>query len=578
MRKGLRVFTALAVSLVLLGNLAGIAVAEPTGEEPSSAPATAEAAAPAATEATASEPAAAEPVEATAPAPVQVQNVAPPPQLNPRAQIDSIRATVIPIIFKLISAIAILIIGYIIAKFLQSTANFVVGKTGLNKRLASAVGGEAEMPFDATRTIGELVFWIVMLFTLVTFFDALGLEAITDPLNRFLGTVLQYLPRLIGAAIIFLVALIIASLARWGVTTGLQATKIDEILLKKTGVSEEDARKHTVSLGKIVYSLVLLLFLPAILDSLQMNGLLGPVQSMVDKAIGILPNIFGAGVILVIGWFIAKLVRQICANLLSTSGLDTTAEKLGLGKTGAKPLSEIVGILVYTLILIPVIIAALNALQITAISEPATRMLEMLLRAVPKLFGAALVLIISYFVARLVGELVTTLLAGIGFNNILKLLGLGEASQEKGKTPSDVVGYLVVVGILLFAAIEAAQILGFSIVAYLLAQFITFAGKVALAVVVLAVGIYLSKVAHTIVSGAAGPLAPVTAQVARIAIIVFASAMALRQTGIADDIVNLTFAFLIGTVAVAAALAFGLGCRDIAARAIEDAIQKFRKD
>lgn len=498
-----------------------------------------------------------------------------PPQDARRQGMDFtlLRGAIVDRLLKLASAIAVLVIGFIIAKILASMVSVVVTRTGLNKRIATAVGGEKEMPFEGSVIAGEVIFWIAMMLTLVAFFDALGLQAITEPLNLFLGKVLRYLPDVLGAGILSLVALVMANFASRGVVVGLQATRADEVILKKTGVSESEAKAHTESLGKLVYGLVFLLFLPAILAALGIQGLMEPVQSMVQEAISIIPNLLGAFVILVAGWFLAKILRQVTSNVLSASGLDACAAKAGLSSAGAQPLSQICGTLVYTLILIPVFTAALQVLNITAISEPATRMLDLVLRAIPKVFGAGLILFISYFMARLISDLVVNLLRGTGFDNILRNVGLGAAG---GKTPSDVVGYLVLTGIVLFASIEAAEMLGFTIVAGLLAQFISFAGQVALAAVVLIIGLYFAKIAHTVILGAGGPSAPLTAQIARAAIIVFASAMALRQTGIADDIVNLTFAFFVGTISVSAALAFGLGCRELAAQAMKDAVAKFK--
>jgi hypothetical protein len=57
---------------------------------------------------------------------------------------------------------------------------------------------------------------------------------------------------------------------------------------------------------------------------------------------------------------------------------------------------------------------------------------------------------------------------------------------------------------------------------------------------------------------------------------VFSSALALRQTGIAQDIVNLAFGIVLGAIAVAAALAFGLGGRDMASKEIERWLKSIR--
>jgi hypothetical protein len=316
--------------------------------------------------------------------------------------------------------------------------------------------------------------------------------------------------------------------------------------------------------------LVFLLFLPAVLDSLALEGLLRPVQGMVDQALGYLPNLFGAALIVAIGWFMARVVQQIVSNLLAAIGVDRLSERTGLsGVLGEQTLSSVIGLLLYVLILIPVIVAALDALALEAVTEPARNMLNAILAALPAIFGASLVLVIAYIVGRVVSGLIDNVLAGIGFNTILARLGLGGEPAEGERTPSQIVGYLVLVGVMLFAAIEAFNLLGFSQIADMVSQFTAFAGQVILGVIILGVGLYLSNLASDVIRDSDVAQAGLLAILARVAILVFAGAMALRQMGLANEIVNLAFGLLLGAVAVAGALAFGLGGREVAARQLE---------
>jgi len=235
-------------------------------------------------------------------------------------------------------------------------------------------------------------------------------------------------------------------------------------------------------------------------------------------------------------------------------------------------------LIVYVVILVPAIIAGLGALNIKAISDPATEMLATVMNAIPSLFWAAVILAITYFVARLVSELVTALLTGLGFNKVLGMIGLGAENTAGQWTPSQVVGYLVLVGLMLLASIEAADVIGFAAVGLIIEQFLDFALQVLLALVVLWLGLFLANIAYKAVLGAAGSHAKVLAQVARIAIIIFAAALALGQAGIADEIVNMAFGISLLAVALAVALAFGLGSREIAGREVEGILTKLRAD
>jgi hypothetical protein len=176
---------------------------------------------------------------------------------------------------------------------------------------------------------------------------------------------------------------------------------------------------------------------------------------------------------------------------------------------------------------------------------------------------------LAYFLGRLVAGLVTSLLTSIGFNRILAVIGLGLEPKEGQRTPSEVVGYVVLILVLLFAVIEASQLLGFGILADLVSEFLVFAAQVILGIVILGLGLYLANLARGIIQRTTVAQAPLLSHAAWLAIVILAAAMGLRTMGIADDIINLAFGLLLGAIAVAVALAFGLGSRDIAARQVE---------
>ncbi|MFC1975221.1 mechanosensitive ion channel [Chloroflexota bacterium] len=471
--------------------------------------------------------------------------------------------------WNLVVALVILIGGWLIALVIAAIVRSIFNRTNLNQRLSGWLGDGATT-IDVGRWVGRVVFWLIFLLVLVAFFERLQLTAVTEPLNALLTQVFAFAPQLLGAALLFLIAWIIAVVVRFALNRLFKATQLDERLASQAGLEEAPGQVSlSETLANVIYWFIFLLFLPAILGALNMEGLLGPVQGMLDEVLAILPNILGAGLILLVGWFIARIVRQVVTGLLTAAGVDKFGERVGLSTTsGERTLSTVIGTIVYALILIPAIIAALNALQIAAISDPATEMLTALLTAVPAIFGAAVVLGIAYFVGRLVADLVANVLTGIGFNKVLTWLGLGGEPVEGQRTPSEVVGYLVLVVIMLFSAIEAANLLNFTIVADLLAQFINFVAQVAVAVVVFGLGLYFANLARTVILAAGGAQSNMLAQVARLAIIIFAVALALRQTGIADDIVNLTFGLLLGAIAVAVAIAFGIGGRDVAIRLV----------
>ena len=485
--------------------------------------------------------------------------------------IDYLRELITANLGQMLIALAILIVGWLIALVSSILVRRALGKTEFDNRIAQWLMGEdAENPPEIEKWAGRAVFWLLMLFVLVAFFEALGLRLITEPLNRFLEIVAGYVPNLIGPAILAVVA--------WGVATGLRfvvqrvlgAIALDEKLGEGAGLADESRISIAKTVSEAVYWLVYLLFLPAILGALKLDGLLQPVQGMIDKMLAFLPNLLAAMLILAAGWLLARVIQRVVTNLLAAVGTDRLAENTGVATAlGEQKLSGLIGLLLYVFILIPVLVAALNTLRLDAITAPASDMLQTLLAALPLLFGATLVLAIAFFVGRIVSGLVANVLAGIGFNSVLERLGVGREPEEGKQTPSDIVGHLVLVALMLFATIESLRMLQFEALAALITEFMIFAGHVALGLVIFGIGLFLGNLAARTIEASRSTQAPMLALAARIAILVLAGAMALRQMGLANEIITLAFGLLLGAIAVALALAFGLGCREMAADAMK---------
>jgi len=380
----------------------------------------------------------------------------------------------------------------------------------------------------------------------------------------------------VGAAVLLLIAWVLASIIQALLSRVLKAAKVDTRLAEQTESAKPVSLTRTIA--DTAYWLVFLLFLPAVLDALGLAGLLTPVQGMINKLLNYLPNIFTAALILAVGWFVARIVRGIVTNFLSAVGADQIGQRVGLNAVlGGRGLSAVVGLIVYVLILVPVLIGALDALSLEAITRPTSNMLNTILDTLPNIFAAGLILLVAYISGKLVESLVSNLLGGIGFDAILVRLGLGRTSSPGQRTPSGVVGYLVFVAIMLVAATEAARQLGFLVLVDLITRFMVFAGEVILGLVILAIGLYLANVAASVIETSNAAQARLLAVAARVSIIILAAAMALRQMGVASDIINLAFGLLLGAIAVAVALAVGLGGRDIAARELNEVIQSIKE-
>ncbi len=478
---------------------------------------------------------------------------------------------------NLVGAVVVLIAGWLIALIVSRIVGKALQKTGLDKKIAAKVlGDEKAQSIEPHRWISKIIYYVLLFFVLIAFFQILGLTLVAQPLNQLLNIVFAYIPKLFAALVLAIVAWVVATVLKKLVLRVLTAAKVDQSLGARAGLEKAEMPLSQTA-AEIVFFLVLLLFLPLILNALDLAGLLVPLELMIGKILGYIPHLFAAAIILLIGWFIARIIQKIVTSLLLAVGTERLSERIGLSRVlGKVGLSGLIGLVVYILILIPVLIAALDALAIDAITVPVSNMLNQILGILPALFGAALVLAVAYVLGRVIAELVVKLLEGMGFDSMPKWLGCSWEPAEGAKTPSQIVGYFVLASIMLFALIEASQILKFALLAEIIYEFTVFAGHVMMGLIIFAIGVYLANLAYKAVIGSGMTSAKLAANAARLSILVFAGAMALRQMGLANEIINLAFGLLLGAIAVAVALAFGLGGREIAAEEIRKWLESMR--
>lgn len=473
-----------------------------------------------------------------------------------------------PMVISFAIAIAILLVFYIGACIARAVIRRVMHKTELDNRFMQTFGLKEDFPIENVAAGGA--FWLIMVYGLLTFLDKLDLETVAQPINRFLTEIFAYLPKLGAALGLMVLAWVIASLVKISIAKLAETFSVDDRLnqLEADSVAEgETQQEFTIgeSLSTAGYWFIFLMFLPLILGTLGMQSLVEPLQDMFSKVFTYLPNIVSAAIVFIIGNFVARIVRKVVSSLLAATGVDSFSERVGLTTT----ISSLVGTLSFTVILLLVIVQALDALQIEAVSAPARDMIGMMFLAVPGLISAGLVIGISWFVGKLVAGLVTDLLEAAGFNSVTEKVGFG---SELKRSPSEYVGSLVLLGIILFAILGATELIGFEPLGLIVTNLIDFAFRVILGAVVLGLGIMIANKVHEVVMA----LNPAAANLARIAILVLTGAMALRQIGVADDIISLAFGITLGAIGIGAALAIGLGSKDIAGREVEGFINKMR--
>lgn len=365
----------------------------------------------------------------------------------------------------------------------------------------------------------------------------------------------------IKAVLILIVAYIVAGFVKSLVLKLLGKEKVNKFLGRFEGEGQSGSIK--VFIAKLVYLLVFLLFVPAIFACLGMGQIVSPISDILSTIWGYVPNIVAAAIVLAVGFLIARLVRQLLVPIFDKINIDKLQEKAGIEVNNAGKLSNTLAYIVYVLILIPMIVMALEVLDISVISEPATYMLNSIFAFIPNIFVGLVIILIGCIIGKFIGQIVTRLIATAGLD--AKLSKLLEKDTQKLNL-SKLVGTVVQVIVVIFFVVEGLNVLNLEVLTNIGTIIIGYMPAVLSAILILAVCYFASAVAekalrkngfHTF------------ALVAKVAILTVGAFMILSQLGIAADIVNTAFKLILAALAVAFAVAFGIGGKDFAANTLK---------
>lgn len=365
----------------------------------------------------------------------------------------------------------------------------------------------------------------------------------------------------IKAALLLLLAFITAAVVKSLVVKLFTKTKLN-VLLKQTD-NVRGTEKSADFIGKLVHLLVFLLFVPGIFESLGMREVSSPILNLLNTLWGYLPNILAAVLVLWVGFFIARLVRELLTPVFGRLKVDTLQKKTGIQVSDTGRLSNTLAYIIYVLILIPVIIAALQVLNIEAVSAPAIRMLDTIFAFIPNILAALVIMIIGCMVAKFSGNIVESLIASFGFDTRLQ-----EHLTEKENSfiLSKVIGKIVHIIMVVFFIVESFSVLQLSVLTDIGNAIISYMPYILASALILLVcyvcdglaGKALLKGNHMVL-----------AMVSRIAIYTVGIFMVLSELGIAKEIVNSAFVLIIAALATAFAISFGIGGRDFAGKILK---------
>ena len=310
-------------------------------------------------------------------------------------------------------------------------------------------------------------------------------------------------------------------------------------------------------IGILVYVVGLLLILNQFFALLKLTSLTAPLEKVVNDLINFLPAFFTALGLFVLVWAGAHITRNTLKTWFDEIGLDAKAGDYVKGTS----LSDTLASAAYWFIFLMFLPTIIWPLGIEWLYDPVNQLVQGIWDFIPNLVVAWVILGVWIILAKIVKEIVSKLLYGVGIDDFATKFGM---SKDSNLSLSDLGGVLAATFVVLIASLEASNRLGLSVISDVLNEIINFGINVLVGVVVIAFGFYLSGlVADILKSTSKSKLAP---EIVRWAIVFISLAMGLGQIWIGQDIINLTFGLVVGALAVAFALAVGLGGKDVAAK------------
>ncbi|MEO9971318.1 MAG: mechanosensitive ion channel [Hyphomonadaceae bacterium] len=374
-----------------------------------------------------------------------------------------------------------------------------------------------------------------------------------------------YAPKLIAATIIIVITIIVATLVRTLIAKGIDATGLAK---KANNTVEPGAKTLGFNLGTAAYWVIILIGMIQALTKLDMTTIVDPLNDMLSQILAYLPKIIAAVIVFGVFMIVANVVRQAIKSVLIFA--DPMPAKFGLATDNVN-VSGITATVASAMIAIFGGIAALEVLDISAISDPAIGLLDDIVGVIPNILVAGIILGLFVFIAKFVSGLARKTLPNFGIDAAVAELGVLKGA-DSGMTASGLIASASSFFIILLGLIQSLKVLNFDALTNALNIVLEMGGQIAFGAVIIFAGVFLARMITGVMASAGSGATDVAAGLVKWVIIILSvilgiSRMGLDPTG-GEFILNVAEYFIMGGAA-AAAIAFGWGGKDWAAAQLE---------
>ncbi len=387
-----------------------------------------------------------------------------------------------------------------------------------------------------------------------------------EGLKGIFDNIMSGVPSVVMALLLAILTWIIAGIVRKIIVKGGSKLKLPAYFKKMHVVQDEEKGYDLLkTLGSLGFFIVFLIMIPSVLDSLGMQSVSAPLTDMVANGLAFIPNLLGAGIVVFVGYLLSKIAKEVVTGIAKTLGLDKLASKISGMEDSEYSLSEVLGNVVFALIIIPTIITALQTLQLDAVAKPAAGMLNSMFAIVPNVIVSVIMIVLGLFIAKVVGEIVRGFFVNSGVDKL--------ADKEQVKVmfskykPSVMFTGIVKFVIIAIFFFEAVAALNLTVLTNIINAVLLYVPNILGAAIILLVAYFAAMFISSLVTNVSG--SKLLGTIIKVLVYVFAIFMTLNQLALAPQIVSVAFMFTMGALALAFVIAFGMGGRDFAKKQLE---------
>src|SRR5699024_8825368 len=145
---------------------------------------------------------------------------------------------------------------------------------------------------DTGKIISKVVYYVLLVVVFILFFNILNLDMIANPLAELISTFLAFVPAVLKAVIILVLAFILGIVAQWIVTTGGSKLYLASLFVRlRVPDTPDKTSESSTATGKIAFYVIILLCVPGILNALDIEGVAAPVSSLLDTVLAFSPRL-----------------------------------------------------------------------------------------------------------------------------------------------------------------------------------------------------------------------------------------------------------------------------------------------